>query len=555
MLMSVATIVKLSCAAMALAPGAALAQAPAQPPRFTHFTYDGRLPAGPRAGAGEYANPILAGYHPDPSIVRVGKDYYLINSSFAHFPGIPVFHSTDLVNWVQIGNAIDRPGQLNLIGRGVSEGVFAPDISYHDGTFYIVNTCVGCRGNFVITAKNPAGPWSDPAWLDFNGIDPSIFWDGDKAYIVNNDAPNETPRYEGHRAIWIQEFDPKTLTMRGPRTQIINGGVDITKKPIWIEGPHMLKRGPWYYLYAAEGGTSDNHSEVVFRSASPTGPFAPYAGNPILTQRDLDPARANPVTSAGHAMFVETPKGDWWSIFLATRPYAQGMYNIGRETFLLPVTWKQDWPTILDHGKAIPLVAPRPSLPAGPKPRLPLSGEMHYVDDFGGKALSNAWIGVRNPQAPFYHLAGGALALSSGAPLGDKAGVPSLIARRQQHQDATISTTVAFTPRQDGDRAGLVALQNDNFYVFFGITRLAGKPVVALFTRDKAMGETLVASAPLPKDKVTLTYRSQGSDLSFAYGAGGRSTVLKSHVDATLLSTQKAGGFVGTIVGPYAYYR
>jgi len=147
------------------------------------------------------------------------------------------------------------------------------------------------------------------------------------------------------------------------------------------------------------------------------------------------------------------------------------------------------------------------------------------------------------------------LLLSSGAPLGDRNGVPALIARRQQHQDATISTTVSFTPRQDGDRAGLVALQNDDAYVFFGITRIGGKSVVALVTRDKRDGEHLVASAPLPAGAVTLTYRSQGALLRFAYTAGKRRVVLKDSVDAGLLSTQNAGGFVGTIVGPYAYYR
>jgi xylan 1,4-beta-xylosidase len=551
--MSMTSFLKRPVFLMAL--GACAAAAQAQPARFTHFTYDGQAPGDPRPGPGAYANPILAGYHPDPSIVRVGADYYLVNSSFAHFPGIPVFHSRDLVNWVQIGNAIDRPGQLDLVGRAVSEGVFAPDISWHDGLFYIINTCVGCRGNFVITAKNPAGPWSDPVWLGFNGIDPSIFWDGDKAYVVNNDAPREAPLYDGHRAIWIQEFDHKTLTMKGPRTQIIDGGVDISKKPSWIEGPHMLRRGSFYYLYAAEGGTADNHSEVVFRGPAPTGPFTPWAGNPILTQRDLDPARPHPVTSAGHAMLVQTQKGDWWSVFLATRPYRAGLYNIGRETFLLPVRWQQDWPVILPHGTPVPLVARRPDLPAGRPVSPALTGAIRYVDDFRGKALSGAWVGLRNPARPFYRLERGALVLATGAPLGERGGVPALVARRQQNQTATVSVTVSFTPRQDGDRAGLVALQSDESYVFFGATRLAGRPVVALFTRDRGKAETLVATAPLPTGPVTLTYRSTGDRLSFAFAQGGKVTRVGPALDAALLSTQQAGGFVGTIVGPYAYYR
>jgi xylan 1,4-beta-xylosidase len=192
---------------------------------------------------------------------------------------------------VQIGNAIDRPGQLDFSGRAISQGAFAPDISFHAGLFFIANTCVGCKGNFFITAKDPAGPWSDPVWLPFEGIDPSIFWDGDRAYIVNNRAPDEAPRYAGHRAIWIQEFDWRHGRMVGQSRQLVNGGVDIDQQPVWIEGPHIFKRGGYYYLTAAEGGTGSNHSQVIFRSRDLFGPYAPYDKNPILTQRDL-PATA-----------------------------------------------------------------------------------------------------------------------------------------------------------------------------------------------------------------------------------------------------------------------
>ena len=380
---------------------------------FERFTYSGRSLEQIRPATDEYRNPILAGYYPDPSIVRVGDDYYLINSSFAHFPGIPIFHSRDLVKWTQIGNAIDRPDQLDLSGRSVSEGVFAPDISYHDGTFYIVNTCVRCGGNYVITARNPAGPWSRPTWLDFDGIDPSLYWEGDKAYLVNNGPPDETPRYDGHRAIWVQEFDPHRLALVGKRVQIVNGGVDISKEPSWIEGPHLLKHDGAYYLIAAEGGTADNHSEVVFRSDSVFGPFTPFAGNPILTQRALDPARPHPITSAGHAMLVQTQKGDWWATFLATRPYGEDLYNIGRETFLLPVTWRDGWPIILAPGKAIPFALKKPDLPAQPAPRLPTSGDFSYTVDFDKGPLGPAWIGIRTPRAPIYAGPSGPLSKST----------------------------------------------------------------------------------------------------------------------------------------------
>ena len=201
------------------------------------------------------------------------------------------------MSWTQIGNAIDRPDMLDFGRLGLSRGVFAPAIAHHDGTFYILNTCVDCGGNFVITARDPAGPWSDPAWLPDleGGIDPSLFFDDDgKAWIVNNGPPEGTPRYDGHRAIWIQAFDLRTLRTTGPRTVLVDGGVDPSTNPIWIEGPHIIKRDGHYFLICAEGGTAEGHSQVVLRSDRPTGPYTPFAGNPILTQRDLPRDRALP---------------------------------------------------------------------------------------------------------------------------------------------------------------------------------------------------------------------------------------------------------------------
>jgi xylan 1,4-beta-xylosidase len=526
----------------------------AGPARFERFTYEGRSQERVQVGPGEYRNPILSGYYPDPSVTRVGDDYYLVNSSFAHFPGLPVFHSRDLVHWTQIGNAIDRPEQLDLTGRTVSEGVFAPDISHHGGLFYIVNTCVECKGNFVITAKDPAGPWSNPVWLGFEGIDPSIFWEGERAYIINNRAPNEAPRYDGHRALWVQEFDWKNLKMVGEATQVVNGGVDISKKPSWIEGPHILKVGGYYYLTAAEGGTGDAHSEVVFRSSSVRGPFVPYVNNPILTQRDLDPNRANPVTSAGHAKLVQTQNGDWWATFLATRPYGPDLYNIGRETFLLPVTWKDGWPQILPPKVSIPFKGAAPKLPASKGPTPPMNGDFAYVEEFDGSKLGLQWIGVRTPKQPVYRLDKGALVLDGGAPLGDRSGAPAFIGRRQQHHIATVSTTLSYTPAKDGDRAGLAALQSDQSFLFFGLTRTAGAPIVAIYKRDKADKDTLVASAPIKAGQpITLTLRANAGTMAFEYEQAGQRRTLKADLDATFLSTQKAGGFVGTVIGPYAH--
>jgi xylan 1,4-beta-xylosidase len=214
---------------------------------FDWVEYKGEEQSKPAPGT--YKNPILPGFQPDPSIVGVGKDFYLINSSFGFFPGIPIFHSRDLVSWTQIGNALDRPEQMNLAGMGSQRAIFAPAITYHKGLFYIITTCVDCGGNFVITASDPKGPWSQPKWLDFEGIDPSIFVDSKgRGWVVNNGSPDGTPAYEGHRAIWIQELDLKSLTMKGPRKVLVNGGVDFSKKPIWIEGPHIYAKDGWRSL-------------------------------------------------------------------------------------------------------------------------------------------------------------------------------------------------------------------------------------------------------------------------------------------------------------------
>ena len=523
-----------------------------------------------------YYNPILPGFYPDPSIVRVGADYYLINSSFAFYPGIPVFHSTDLVRWTQIGNAIDRPGMLDFSGLNTSRGVFAPDISYHDGLFYIVNTCVDCKGNFVITAKDPKGPWSDPVWLPFGGIDPSILWDDDgKAYIVYNDGPQGPPLYDGHRALWLQEFDPKTLSMVGASQVVVNGGSDIAKKPVWIEGPHIFKKDGHYYLMAAEGGTEANHSEVIFRSDAVTGPYVPYAGNPILTQRDLDKSRPDPVESTGHADLVQAADGQWWAVFLGTRPYAQpqpgqqGPFNTGRETFLLPFTWtkdaagKDDWPVIVPQGQA---VARDVTVPGMPVQRTNGYRAHHGYD--GGLA----WLQIRTPATSFAKRDAdeGLILAAQPEAIGDVASHPAFTGLRQEQPNTDVNTVVTYRPARDGDRAGIAMVQSDNFYLFFGRAKRDGQDVLEVTRRSGAADPrdgVVVARVPAPdSDQLYLTAHITGGTATFSYHLpagigggrvtllnGGSETVVADQVDATNLSTAKAGGFVGAIIGFYAY--
>ena len=512
------------------------------------------------ARRGDYRNPVLHGFYPDPGVTRVGRDFYLVNSTFAWFPGIPVWRSRDLVHWTQIANAIDRPGQLDFKRLGLSRGVFAPAISWHAGTFYIVNTCVDCGGNFLITATDPAGPWSDPVWLPDleGGIDPALFFDDDgSAWMVNNGPPPGPSLYEGHRAIWVQRFDPRTKRTFGPRTVLVNGGVDIATKPAWIEGPHIFRKDGWYYLTCAEGGTAERHSQVVFRSRRPDGPYTPYAGNPILTQRDLPRGRPMPVTSAGHAQLVEAPDGRWWATFLATRPYEGDLYNTGRETFLLPVTWTDGWPRITAPGEAIPYVGRAPGLPAGRAPA-PTAGAFTVRDRFAGTRLPLSWLQMRNPRERWWRLAGGTLRIDPRrVRLGDNAN-PSFLARRQQHMNAAAATELRSCPRADGEEAGIAALQNDEYWYLLALQRSGGATRLVLKRRAGAhdpAGGTVLATAPWTcGTPVRLRIAARGAAYTFSYAAaGGAWRAVGGPQDGRILSTHVAGGFVGAVFGLYAY--
>lgn len=559
--------------------GAAFATPP-EPIAFDRFEYTGRdtvfastLPAG------HYRNPILAGYYPDPSICRVGDDFYLINSSFAHFPGIPIFHSRDLVNWTQLGHVIDRPTQLNYDGLSLTRGIFAPTISHHDGVFYVVCTMVDAGGNFLMTATNPAGPWSDPVWLDFDGIDPSLFFDDDgRAWMVNNGSPPDNqPLYQGHRAIWIQEFDIANKKLSGPRSIIVNGGADLTKKPVWIEGPHLYKRDGWYYLCCAEGGTSSQHSQVILRSKSPTGPFEPWRENPILTQRDLDGSALHAVTCTGHADLVIGPDGNWWSVFLACRPYAPARWATGRETFLLPVQWTADgWPIILPPGERVPYIVKTPvrkitsqenaegaeknsakssavSATSCENALVPLSGNFTWHDEFDQPVLSPLWLMLRTPKETWWHLADGKLSLTPRADRLSGTGNPSFYGRRLQHSKFAASTRLQ-VPATPGTSAGLVAIQNETHHFYFAVQRTVDGLSLFLEKWNGPQPET-VSTAHLPADTQTIELRLTGDKeaLSFDYALQpGAWKSLVAKTDSYPISVQAAGGglhFTGALVG------
>lgn len=507
--------------------------------------------------ADEYRNPVVAGFFPDPSVVRKGDDFYMVHSSFAYLPGIPVLHSRNLVDWQLVGHVLARSGQLELQGLGVSRGIFAPTIRYHDGLFYVITTAVDAGGNFYVTAEDPRGPWSEPRWLPgVDGIDPDLFFDDDgRVFIAHNGPPAGAPRYQGHRAIWLREYelDAGKLVPSSARV-IVDGGVDPAAEPIWIEAPHLYEIDGWYYLLCAEGGTGYDHSAVIFRTRNLDEPFVPWQENPILTQRDLDPGRPHPVTSAGHADLVQTADGRWWAVFLATRPYDGHYYNTGRETFLLPVEWRDGWPVILDAGEAIPYRVQRPDTGDASPGAEPLTGNFTWRDEFGDDELSLHWNLLRSLDRSWIDTGHGRLRVAARPFRLSSLEQPSYLGRRQQHIRFRASAELEL-PASRSVAAGLAAFQNaTHHYLLAARRRGAGYEVFV--ERAKGGPAEMVARKSVhagPGDALVLEIRGDGEEIGFYFRyADGVPVAVAKGLDGTVLSTAVASGFVGTTLGPHA---
>ena len=529
---------------------------------FSKFIYQGkdRVYQENPLKEGEFYNPILQGCYPDPSICRKGNDYYLVTSTFAMFPGVPIFHSTDLVNWKQIGHVLDRKSQLKVEDCGISAGIYAPTIRYNanNDTFYMITTQFsGGFGNIVVKTKDPMKGWSDPIKLAFNGIDPDIFFDDNgKAYIVHNDAPDRGKElYEGHRVIKIWEYDvEKDSVIQGTSKIIVDGGVDITKKPIWIEAPHMYKKNGKYYLMCAEGGTGDNHSEVVFISDSPKGPFKPWNNNPILSQRHLPIDRPNKIDWAGHADIVEGQDGKYYGVFLGIRPNTANMVNTGRETFILPVDWSGTFP-IFENG-LIPMDC-KIKTPAGVvnhqgKDGFFQNGNFTFTENFTSANLDCRWVGLRTDPKDIVTIGkkGGLKMVTYASNIKEVKPISALF-YRQQHARFSAQTTVNFKPKSDNDLAGLTCYQSERFNYVFGITK-EGKKDILLLARTERGKTTIIAKTEVDvKQPITLYVDGMDNDYKFNYSVGGEVINLGGTVSGDILSTNRAGGFTGAMIGLY----
>lgn len=511
---------------------------------------------------GQFYSTILQGCYPDPSITRKGDDYYLVASSFVMFPGVPIFHSKDMVNWKQIGHVLNRESQLQVGTAGISEGVYAPDIMYNpnNDTFYMITTQFASGiGNMVVKTKDPkANNWSDPIKLQFDGIDPALFFDDNgKAYVVHNDAPDKGKElYTGHRVIKIWEYDVATdQVIPGTSKIIVDGGVDLAKQPIWIEAPHIYKKNGQYYLMCAEGGTGGNHSEVIFSSSHPMGPYTPAKNNPILSQRHLPADRPNKVDWAGHADLVQTADGEWYGVFLAVRPNEKNRVNTGRETFVLPVDWSGEWPIF--KGGMEPLKAlvhtPKGIESSKDKSGFFPNGNFTFNDKLNEKTLDERWIALRGPREKFLVGEKKGLAIKPFAVTVQEKKPISALFYRQQHIAFAAEVEMDYTPGSEKDFAGITCLQSEKFNYVLGVTKSNNEYYIQLERTENGITKVIAQQKLIRSGKMKLRVSATGDDYTFSYALDGSSFQhLGGTVSGDILSTDVAGGFTGAMIGLYA---
>lgn len=499
--------------------------------------------AAPAKKASTYQNPVIPGFFPDPSMVRVGSDYYLVNSTFQYFPGIIISHSTDLVHWRQIGHVFSEPSSLDLTGFDDGCGIWAPDISYHDGEFFIFHCLVqlkkdrsvNVRGNYVTRAKSILGPWSKPVQLTEEGNDPSHFVDDDGTHymLYAGGIPKGS-------ATKISKLNPEC-------TRVVDG-------PHWIdyggekrapEGPHLFKKDGWYYhTMAASGGIYNGHHQLIARSKNVLGPYEASPHNPFIAQLDSKAA----IQHQGHAKLVQTQNNEWWALYLCQRRL-KGFSTLGRETGLDRVDWQADgWP-VINGGKGPSLTRSIPNLPPAPQTN-PRS------DDFSATTLGVQWQWVRNPDPTAHSLTErpGFLRLhGSMLPIDDAHSRHILVQREVSHR-YTASTRLEFTPRP-GDQAGLICYYDSSCHVKFSLSQ-AETPVLLLEECRKGVSQ-VIKQTPLAKTPghLRLKVEVDGLQRKFSYSLNDSTWLPAGEIpSASFLSDEGTSkwGFTGTMVGIFA---
>lgn len=497
-------------------------------------------------------NPVLPGFHPDPCAVSVGGDYYIVNSTFEWFPGIPVYHSKDLVNWEQIGNVLTRKSQLDLTGCRDAKGIYAPSITYHKGLFYVTYTVVqeGLSWslqeypNYIVTAKDPKGPWSEPVLVNALGFDPFFFIDdNDKAYVI--------VRIFDHRkgeqpspGIGLHEVDLKTLQPIGEPKFIYSGWAKRS-----AEGPKLLKKDGYYYLFTAEGGTDYSHYQAVARSRNIWGPYE-RAPRIIYTARDCPDA---PIQKAGHGTLFATPDGEWYTTHLGSRPLTvKGNCPLGRETYLQKIKWNSEgWPE-LASGDSIPVLkveAPRNVVAM-------TNCKREDNDDFTARQLDFKYCTLREPDSDDwlkYDSAKGVLSLRGRSALGGLLR-QSLIAQRVTSLKQQFETKMEFNPTNFRHSAGLCCYYNSRHFYQLGLTFEENRgPVLELRGADKKYQEFLPGKIQVNSTSIYMRMQIAREEVKFFYSLDGKKwQPIGPALDFGKISDDYAGGYTGAMVGLYA---
>lgn len=508
-----------------------------------------------------FTNPIISGGYPDPSICKVDDTFYIVNSSFEYYPGLPIHKSKDLVNWELVGYGLHRKDQcqkeVNLIDVQSDGGIHAPTIRYNNGTFYIITTNVYDNKdskntdfvNFIITAKNPEGPWSEPHVLDgAPGIDPDIFFDDDgKVWYVGTHSPDK-PNFEGEGEIWLQEIDLDNWRLTGERYYLWRGACG----GVWVEGPHMYKKDNRYYLMVAEGGTSFNHAVMIAVSDSITGPYVPNERNPILSSRHL--SYDNWVHSTGHGDLIELEDGRWYMVALGIRGDEDRGSNMGRETHLVPVQWEREPFWWKETKYKWPVVAPQTGR-VERRTEMPFKGtlqkrNLYFYDSFDDSDLKLQWNFRRVPLDELYSLkeSKGNLRLFLKPEVIKERGRASLIGFRQTESDFQYEAKMIFEPKNNNSEAGISLFQKDNNYITFTIIKLNNKNVVQLkLAEPNKEPQILIQKNILNYDgEITFQVKSEDNRYSYYYSLDGSEFHFLDRTKSNhILSKKYTGAYLG----------
>ena len=507
-------------------------------------------------------NPILPGFNPDPSICRVGEDYYIAVSTFEWFPGVGIYHSKDLKNWRLVSRPLNRISQLNMMGNPNSGGVWAPALSYSEGQFWLIFTDVkvtegqwkDCH-NYLVTCDTIDGEWSEPIYLNSSGFDPSLYHDeSGKKYLVNMKWDHRLHHHNFY-GIALQEYDMEQQKLVGEST-IIFKGTDIKL----VEAPHLYKINGYYYLLTAEGGTKYDHAATIARSKNLEGPYEVHPDNPLITSF---PYPRNPLQKSGHASIVQTHTNEWFLVHLTGRPLPKenqplldprGYCPLGRETAIQRIEWKNDWPYIVNgNGPSLEIEGPAIEEVVWEK-------DFEEKDDFNGKRLNNHFQSLRIPLDE--HIVSlkdnpGHLRLYGKESLTSKF-TQAFIARRWQHFNFTAETKVAFNPNTFQQSAGLVNYYNTENWTALQISwneekgRILELTTCDNFTYDQPLkGKEIII--PKEHEYVYLKVDVQTSIYEYSYSFDGENwTLIPIKLASHKLSDdyiQGGGFFTGAFVG------